>query len=193
MPIVAPVKSGFAEPNTGGTAKVAAAISLCCAALFCPPVTAWSNHASEPQAAPNRHTGDELNGVVRQVHDGDTITLTVDKRRYRLRLWGIDAPELRQPYGQLARLQLREWLWRRPVRALCQTETDRYGRRVCIVYRGAQDINERLLYEGLAWHYAQYADHPPYQRAEREARRWRAGLWRDDHPIAPWQWRRQKR
>jgi micrococcal nuclease len=38
------------------------------------------------------------------VHDGDTITaLTDDKRQLKVRLHGIDAPELGQPFGQASK------------------------------------------------------------------------------------------
>ncbi|MDB5821392.1 MAG: uncharacterized protein JWR21_96 [Herminiimonas sp.] len=42
----------------------------------------------------------ELTGRVVGVHDGDTITvLDVGKTQYKIRLAGIDAPELKQAFG----------------------------------------------------------------------------------------------
>jgi len=48
----------------------------------------------------------DLNGQVVGVADGDTLTLRVDGGNVRVRLDGIDAPELGQPYGKSARRSL---------------------------------------------------------------------------------------
>src|ERR1051325_4888844 len=49
---------------------------------------------------------DELIGQVVGVPDGDTLTLRVDGGNLRVRLDGIAAPELGQPYGKSARRSL---------------------------------------------------------------------------------------
>ena len=41
-----------------------------------------------------------LSGKVVSIHDGDTITVLQDKQQVKVRLFGIDAPELNQPYGK---------------------------------------------------------------------------------------------
>ena len=44
------------------------------------------------------------------VHDGDTLTaLTGDKRELKVRLHGIDAPELGQPFGQASKRGCPNW------------------------------------------------------------------------------------
>jgi len=42
------------------------------------------------------------------VHDGDTLTLLVERQPVKVRLAGIDAPELAQPYGQKAKQAVKE-------------------------------------------------------------------------------------
>lgn len=49
---------------------------------------------------------DTLTGRVVGVHDGDTLTLLVSHQQVKVRLVGIDAPELAQPYGQKAKQAL---------------------------------------------------------------------------------------
>lgn len=41
-----------------------------------------------------------ISGKVVSIHDGDTITILQDKQQIKVRLFGIDAPELKQPYGK---------------------------------------------------------------------------------------------
>ncbi len=49
-------------------------------------------------------TAETLTGQVVGVHDGDTLTLLVaGNRQVKVRLAGMDAPELKQPYGQRAK------------------------------------------------------------------------------------------
>ena len=52
--------------------------------------------------------GAALNGKVIKVADGDTVTLLVEKKSYRVRLQSIDAPEAQQPFGQAAKKALSE-------------------------------------------------------------------------------------
>ncbi|MGH8655011.1 MAG: thermonuclease family protein [Gammaproteobacteria bacterium] len=50
---------------------------------------------------------------------------------------------------------------------------------------------------GLAWHYKRYEreqspeDRVAYMRAEEKAQAERRGLWRDPHPVPPWEFRRR--
>jgi endonuclease YncB( thermonuclease family) len=53
--------------------------------------------------------GDQVEVSVVGVHDGDTLTgLTVDHHQVKVRLEGIDAPELGQPFGKAAKRALSE-------------------------------------------------------------------------------------
>ena len=59
--------------------------------------------------------------------------------------------------------------------------------------------NLELLRRGLAWHYKTYEREQPaserhaYAQAERQARADRQGLWSDEQPIAPWDYRKGRR
>ncbi len=137
----------------------------------------------------------ELYGRVVRVSDGDTITIVdAERRRYRVRLAGIDAPERRQAYGKVSKQHLASQVFGRSVIVDWHKE-DRYGRLVGKVSIDANDAGLGQLKAGMAWHYKQYAneqsssDQRAYAAAEVDARRARVGLWRGPEPIPPWEFR----
>jgi endonuclease YncB( thermonuclease family) len=72
----------------------------------------------------------QLEGRIVGVTDGDTITLLdADDRQHKIRLDGIDAPELGQPFGRASKQHLAELLANREAVAEC-SKTDRYRRGV---------------------------------------------------------------
>ncbi|WP_427501711.1 thermonuclease family protein (plasmid) [Methylomonas sp. MED-D] len=128
-----------------------------------------------------------LAGVVLGVHDGDTLTLQTDDRQtLKVRLANIDAPELKQMYGEAARLGLANTVYQRRVTV---DHTDRYGRLIGHVDLEGQDVNLAQVAKGGAWAYRQYTSDPVFHQAERDARNQRRGLWQDQNPMAPWDYR----
>lgn len=76
----------------------------------------------------------ELFGRVVSVHDGDTLTLLVDRRQVKVRLVDIDAPELKQAFGTRSRQSLAELCAAKDARIEWQAK-DRYGRTLgCVTY-----------------------------------------------------------
>ena len=123
--------------------------------------------------------------LVVDVHDGDTIRLQSGQR---VRLWGIDAPELKQAYGVQARDHLARLCQGKVVRLEPHGE-DRYGRLLAVVWVGRVCCNESLLRAGLAWWYRKYTpDERLYEGLERAARVARVGLWGSPH-VEPWEFR----
>jgi len=55
-------------------------------------------------------------GLVVSVHDGDTLTVLVGKQQVKVRLAEIDAPELRQPFGNRSRQSLAELCFKEPAK-----------------------------------------------------------------------------
>jgi endonuclease YncB( thermonuclease family) len=139
-----------------------------------------------------------LDGRVVGVTDGDTLTvLDGANRQHVIRLGGIDAPERRQAFGNVAREALSKAAYDRRVRAECW-KRDRYRREICTVWSGTRDVGLALVDDGLAWHYKAYEQEQTpearaaYALAEREARAARRGLWQDPHALAPWDFRRAR-
>ena len=140
-----------------------------------------------------------LAGRVVGVSDGDTVTvLTAENRQFKIRLSGIDAPEKKQPFGAHAKETLSRQLFGQAV-TVEWSKTDRYGRIVGKIEIDGVDANLEQIREGSAWVYTQYLRELPvedrklYLEAERQAKSERRGLWRDNDPEPPWQWRHDRR
>lgn len=131
-----------------------------------------------------------LEGRVVGVHDGDTIiVLTADRQDVHVRLAEIDAPELRQPWGQRSKQSLLDLVYGRQVRVEWRAY-DRYGRIVGRVITAADlDACIEQVRRGLAWAYPPYVIDATFYRIEAEARADRRGLWADSAPVPPWVYR----
>ncbi|MDR2614047.1 MAG: thermonuclease family protein [Candidatus Accumulibacter sp.] len=126
------------------------------------------------------------------VSDGDTLSAVCgNRRRIKVRLAGIDAPELRQPYGHAAKRALVSLCLRKTAKISIQ-DTDAYGRAVGRVFCAGRDANALQVKSGLAWAYRRYLQTPYLLDLENEARRARRGLWAKANPTPPWMWRRLK-
>lgn len=129
------------------------------------------------------------------VADGDTLTVRFeDGQRVRVRLQGIDAPERGQAYSQVSRRNL-EMLTMGKFITFDTEKIDRHGRTVAVVRVEGNDVCLAQIEAGLAWHFKKYAqeqtpeDRAAYAAAEAIAKAGRRGLWRDDAPIPPWDFR----
>lgn len=142
-------------------------------------------------------SAETLTGRVVGVSDGDTITiLQAGNVQAKIRLAGIDAPEKRQPFGQVSKAALSDLVFNRTVTVGVQ-DTDRYGRKVGWVSLEGADINAVQVKSGMAWVYRRYIDQSSvYGRAllahEDNARAARRGLWQDPAPVEPWDFRKQQ-
>jgi len=126
---------------------------------------------------------------VETVHDGDTVTcLDEQGRPQKIRLQGIDAPEHGQPYGDAARRGLAGKLAGGTVRVE-GTDRDQHGRLLGTLWIDDRDLNRELVAEGLAWAFGGFATDDELVAAEAAARRQRRGLWADQQPVEPRQWR----
>ncbi|MBA3991925.1 MAG: chromosome partitioning protein ParB [Cyanobacteria bacterium DS2.3.42] len=124
--------------------------------------------------------------LVVSVHDGDTLKLD-DGRT--IRLSGIDAPEIAQPYG----IESREFLRKLTRKKMIRVEThgnDRYGRVIGEIFVGRKSINRSMVKRGAAWWFRRYAPTDAYLRSlETSAREHTNGLWKSPNAVAPWDWR----
>ena len=135
----------------------------------------------------------ELVGKVIKVSDGDTITLlTDDKVSHKIRLNDIDAPEKKQAFGNKSRDNLASYIAGEIVTVKYKSK-DRYGRVLGTIYFDNLDINLQQVKNGYAWVYKQYSKNQTYYQEEQKARDLKKGLWIEKEPIAPWEFRQQKK
>lgn len=138
-----------------------------------------------------------IEGLVVGVADGDTITvLDQQKNTYKIRLQGIDAPEKKQAFGEKSKQSLHDLVHGKQVRIEYDKE-DKYGRIVGKITLDDLDICLQQLVLGMAWHYKKYqneqsvADRVVYNDAELKSKSLKLGLWADETPMPPWEFRKK--
>lgn len=148
--------------------------------LLC--AVAWL--AAPAQAA--QAAGRVFGGVVSHVSDGDTLWVRPDAGGppRKIRLHGIDAPELCQAGGPAAREALRLLALDQPVR-VSVLRRDSYQRALARVTRRGEDLAGLLVRQGQAWSYRFRDQAGPYAREERAARQAGRGLFAAARPQAP--------
>lgn len=128
--------------------------------------------------------------VAQTVTDGDTIKL--NGTTYRL--WGIDAPEMKQwcgdyPAGVVSAGSL-ELLTRGKVIVCEHKATDRYGRTVAVCRADGEDLSKAMVQIGMAWAFTRYSR--DYVAIEERARSERIGI-HSEACEPPWEWRAHQR
>ena len=118
-----------------------------------------------------------LTGVVNHVSDGDTLWVRpAGGPPVQIRIQGLDAPEICQPFGPQARDALAARLLHRTVQVATRAR-DMYQRSVGRVSLEGQDVGAWMVAGGFAWSARYRGGAGPYAREEAQARRDRRGLW----------------
>ena len=139
--------------------------------------------------APAVSAAREVSGVVTRVSDGDTIWVQDAKGlRHKIRMLDIDAPESTQTFGGESTARLKSLIGGKTVK-VTYYETDKYGRLLGTVWLGGEDVNLKMVAEGMAWCY-HYSRNERYAAAQSAARTRRAGLWADPNAQDPWAYRK---
>lgn len=134
-----------------------------------------------------------LTGKVVKVSDGDTITvLDSQKVQHKIRLNKIDAPESKQAYGKVSKEHLAGFIAGKEVR-VDWSKRDKYGRVLGEIFVGDLNVNLQMVRDGYAWHYKHFDNTESYAQAESEARAKKLGLWKDAHPVNPYEFRKSKK
>lgn len=133
--------------------------------------------------------------LVTSVYDGDTFHCQdVDTGNdTKIRLWGIDTPEKRQAGGIEARDYLADMILGKII--TWDAVGKSYDRAVALVTTQGQVIQKEMVASGHAWvepRYCKRAICKEWQEAQDKAAADHVGLWSEEFPVAPWEWRRKK-
>ena len=133
-----------------------------------------------------------------KVVDGDTVdVLDQSKKKHRIRVGWIDAPEKKQAFGRNSTANLARLIAGQNVEVE-YNKRGRYKRIIGKLVKDGQDINLQQVKDGYAWHYKYYQKDQPskdrvlYTEAENRARAKKVGLW-SSRAIPPWEFRRKRK
>ena len=133
-----------------------------------------------------------LYGKVIEVNSGDVITIVNLNRPVRIKLLGVDAPEMNQVFGDVAKKHLADLVFDKSVLVHysgISADQSLTGR----VLLNDADIGAQMIRDGAAW-FDQIngdrlaaTDRDVYQQSEQAAKAERRGLWQQANPTAPWE------
>lgn len=151
------------------------------------------NKIIKPSLTSNKILPAKKIAKVSKVVDGDTIEVSLNGKTERVRLIGVDSPEVadeRKPvrcFGKEASNKAKEVLDGKIVSLESdptQGEKDRYGRLLRYVFLNDLNFNKFMLSEGYAHEYTYNSNPYKYQlefrKAEGKARENKKGLWADN-------------
>lgn len=137
---------------------------------------------------------EQFSGKVFKIIDGDTIWIKSADRTEKIRLSYIDAPELKQNFGNQSREYLANLVLDKNVE-IHSYRRDRYKRVIGEVYIHNNNesvfINAKLLKSGHAWVYKRYRKNPYLMNLENFARMKNKGIWNLENPTEPWKYRKK--
>jgi endonuclease YncB( thermonuclease family) len=139
-----------------------------------------------------------IEATVIDITDGDTLTARVAGHQFRVRLWGIDAPESDQEHGDQATQALSHFVPPGDTVALYPMDVDQYDRLVAIIQTDRRDwaLNVEMLAQGHAYHVNRWTSRNVdcLRQAQRLAQDSRQGVWKESPQggIRPWEHRKHK-
>jgi len=132
-----------------------------------------------------------FSGVVTHVTDGDTLWVRPDARfasrhhkPVKVRLQGIDAPEICQAGGAQSKAALESRVLHRQVQVRTHAR-DSYRRALGTVRLGGDDVNAWMVEHGHAWSDRHRRSAGPYAALEQAARQARRGVFSERDAIEP--------
>jgi uncharacterized repeat protein (TIGR01451 family) len=133
-------------------------------------------------------------GKVIEIVDGDSIVIESLNRPVKIELIGIDAPELKQNYGDVASQHLLDLVFNKTV-AVEYFGLGENGSIPGKVFLDKMDVAAQMVRDGVAWYDKSNAnrlseiERQVYADSEKAARNERRGIWQESKPLAPWDFR----
>lgn len=134
-----------------------------------------------------------LTAKVVGIKDGDTVVVLDSlNNQTTLRLAEVDTPEKSQPFGTKAKQFTSDQIYLKTIKYVV-TDTDRYGRSIAMIYYDVDNkyLSAEIIKAGMGWHYKRYSKSKELALFEDNAKKNKIGLWIDNNPIEPSEWRRQ--
>lgn len=126
------------------------------------------------------------------IRDGDSADGLYGEFPVSIRLAHIDAPEKRQAFGKAAKQKLSDLCFGKTVTIVSEGKKGTYhgGRIIAEIFlEDGTNVNKTMISEGFAWHYKKYSKDKSYDALENDARINKRGLWTDQNPVSPWNFR----
>lgn len=133
-----------------------------------------------------------FSGKVSYVADGDTLWVQSDAGGppHKLRIDGIDAPEICQAGGEASRVALAQRALHQRVQVTVRRH-DIYGRGLARIRLDGNDLGAQMVRTGQAWSYRWHRDAGPYAAEESMARKSGQGLFAVSQPEPPRDFRKR--
>jgi len=138
-----------------------------------------------------------LQAQVDEVRSGDRIVVSNTKRPLLIKLKAIAPPATGQPFSDEAREHLSALILNKTVSVEYSQLAE--GWLVARVICNGVDVGAQMIRDGVAWydrsneHSLSESDRTVYAESEQAARNERRGLWGQQDPVSPWQFREPAR
>lgn len=145
-----------------------------------------------PLAVCSSGSAASLHGKVSDVVDGESIAILSQTHTLKVKLIGVAAPDKNQAYAGIARQHLADLILNKVI--VVRYSALRDGYLVGQVMLGEMDVCAQMIRDGVAWYKSDEGDlsqldRQVYQASQEAARTERRGLWQDESPLAPWDFR----
>lgn len=127
-----------------------------------------------------------IQGVVKEVHDGKTITVQVGNQTFKIILESIETPNVNQPLHDIVRNHLANKVLGKPV----NLRITNIGK--ALVFQNEINISLQMIRDGAAWYDRpnSFQDEPEWRIAyienEELAKKDSIGIWADENLLTPW-------
>lgn len=135
-----------------------------------------------------------MTGTLDSVVDGDTITVLDRSKVVEIHLYGIEAPERTQAFGQNSRNFIGGKTSRGEIR-IEPISKDQEGKIVALVFVNNANLNEQMVDQGFVWVSRQTCKESfcaNWLKLEAAAKTARKGLWAEENPTPPWEFRQRQ-
>ena len=135
-----------------------------------------------------------LTGIVVDVADGGSVVVLSGKNPLKVRLIAVAALVKNQAYADVARQHLSDLILNKNVEV--RYSLLREGYLVGQVMSGSMDVGAQMIRDGVAWYDRSEAgrlsenERQIYAKSQDAAHSERRGLWQDESPVSPWDFRK---